>query len=70
MPIMKGVFRSLPSKGPIKRAAPPPLCGCGLSLTFPLCDSSQMISRTHEPGQLASCGAGKRVVAKAEALEV
>ena len=38
-----------------------PFCGCGLSRTFPFCDSSQMISKTHEPGKLVSCGAGKRV---------
>ena len=34
-----------------------PFCGCGLSKTFPFCDSSQMISRSREPGKLESCGA-------------
>ena len=38
-----------------------PLCGCGLSRTFPFCDSSQMISKTYEPGKLVACGAGKQV---------
>ena len=36
-----------------------PYCGCGLSKTFPFCDSSQMISRSREPGKLVSCGPAK-----------
>jgi hypothetical protein len=32
------------------------LCGCGLSLTFPHCDGSQLISRSRELGKLVSCG--------------
>ena len=54
------------------RVAAPPLCGCGLSRTFPFCDSSQMISKTYEPGKLVSCGPGKQVgrpQAEAEPVE-
>lgn len=49
-----------------------PFCGCGLSRTFPFCDSSQMISKTHEPGKLVGCGTGdpvKRLQAQAESAE-
>ena len=71
MRIKNRPFRSLPPIGPVEHDEPLPLCGCGLSGTFPFCDSSQMISRSHEPGKLVSCGAGKRVSqAKAESLEV
>ena len=38
-----------------------PFCACGLSRTFPYCDSSQMISKSRELGKLESCGAGKPV---------
>jgi len=34
-------------------------CCCGLSATFPMCDGSQMIARTHALGKLVSCGAPK-----------
>jgi CDGSH-type Zn-finger protein len=33
------------------------MCGCGLSRTFPFCDGSQMISKSHRVGALVSCGA-------------
>ena len=35
-------------------------CGCGLSRTFPLCDGSQKIARTHMAGMLMSCGPVKQ----------
>lgn len=40
-------------------AADPPkyLCGCGLSRTFPACDGSQVIAKTHKAGMLVRCGA-------------
>ena len=38
-----------------------PFCACGLSRTFPFCDSSQMISKSRELGKLVSCGPGERV---------
>jgi hypothetical protein len=40
-------------------ADPRPFCACGLSRTFPYCDSSQLISRSREPGKLVSCGSGE-----------
>ena len=36
------------------------ICGCGLSRTFPFCDGTQMIARTHLRGELVSCGAAKQ----------
>ena len=36
-----------------------PFCSCGLSGTFPFCDSSQMISRTRDAGKLERCGSGE-----------
>ena len=36
-------------------------CGCGLSRTFPFCDGSQKIARTHVPGKLMSCGPAKQL---------
>jgi CDGSH-type Zn-finger protein len=54
-------LKSQPSKPlPTRVEGGRPFCGCGLSRTFPFCDSSQMISKTHEPGKLVSCGAGKQ----------
>jgi CDGSH-type Zn-finger protein len=47
-------------------------CGCGLSKTFPFCDSSQKISRSREPAKLVSCGPARpeeQSKAKAEAVE-
>jgi CDGSH-type Zn-finger protein len=38
-----------------------PLCGCGLSRTFPFCDGKQMIAKTHRAGELSSCGATTRL---------
>jgi hypothetical protein len=67
---MKRQLKNPLSKGPAKPDVPA-LCGCGLSRTFPLCDSSQMISKGREPGKLESCGAGKRVLRpKTEILDV
>jgi hypothetical protein len=54
-------FKTLPSKGRVESDAATPVCGCGLSRTFPLCDSSQMISKTREPGKLVSCGSAEAV---------
>ena len=36
-------------------------CGCGLSHTFPFCDGSQKIAKTHVRGQLMSCGPAKQL---------
>jgi CDGSH-type Zn-finger protein len=36
------------------------LCGCGLSRTFPFCDSSQKIAKTYT-GKLVSCGPAKQL---------
>jgi CDGSH-type Zn-finger protein len=36
------------------------MCACGLSGTFPFCDSSQMIAKTNLNGQLVKCGAANR----------
>lgn len=36
-------------------------CGCGLSRTFPLCDGSQKIAKTHMAGKLMSCGPAKQL---------
>jgi hypothetical protein len=67
---MKRHPESPPPQGPAKPDEPA-LCGCGLSRTFPLCDSSQLISKGREPGKLVSCGAGKRVLdPKSEPLDV
>ena len=35
-------------------------CGCGLSRTFPFCDGSQKIAKTHVAGNLMSCGSAKQ----------
>jgi hypothetical protein len=43
------------------QADPRPFCGCGLSRIFPRCDSSQLISKSREPGKLVSCGLVKEV---------
>ena len=34
-----------------------PMCGCGLSRTFPFCDGSQTISKSNRAGTLVKCGA-------------
>lgn len=36
-------------------------CGCGLSRTFPFCDGSQKIAKTHMAGKLMSCGPAKQL---------
>ena len=66
-------LKSQPSQPLPTRVEARPFCGCGLSRTFPFCDSSQMISKTYEPGKLVRCGTGKRLgqsQAQAESAEV
>jgi CDGSH-type Zn-finger protein len=36
-------------------------CACGLSLTFPFCDGSQKIAKTHSAEKLMSCGPAKEL---------
>lgn len=43
------------------QADPRPFCGCGLSRTFPRCDSSQLISKSNQLGKLVHCGPAKEV---------
>ena len=53
---------------PLKRKPAPspsearPMCGCGLSRTFPFCDGTQMISKSNHAGALVSCGAAAQPV--------
>lgn len=54
-----------PGKSNTSQHAPPRdeskvICGCGLSRTFPFCDGTQMIARTHLRGKLVSCGAARQ----------
>jgi CDGSH-type Zn-finger protein len=45
-------------------------CACGLSRTFPFCDGSQKIAKTHMPGTLMSCGPAKLDHSEAETREL
>jgi hypothetical protein len=45
------------------------LCGCGLSRTFPMCDGSQMIAKTHQLGRLFRCGGATQPAASEAQLE-
>ena len=54
-------------KQPTSRDAAPTnepkyLCGCGLSRTFPICDGSQAIAKTHKAGMLVRCGAPQQSI--------
>lgn len=63
-------------ENPVKSRTPPgvdsrdrskTMCACGLSHTFPFCDGSQAIAKTHVKGNLVNCGPAKQAdVAKAE----
>jgi len=46
-------------------------CGCGLSRTFPYCDGSQKIAKTHAAEKLMRCGPAKQLdPSHAENLEI
>jgi CDGSH-type Zn-finger protein len=45
-------------------------CGCGLSRTFPFCDGSQKIAKTHVAGKLMSCGPAEVEVSSARTREI
>jgi len=55
-PANRKPFRHLPPSPSETR----PFCSCGLSRTFPFCDGTQMIAKTHRLGDLVPCGAPKQ----------
>lgn len=55
--LKRNVFRPTPDDADPRR-----FCGCGLSRSFPFCDSSQLISKSHVLGQLVGCGSGEGAV--------